>query len=51
MKLTLQSKAFTLFLKHPFTISRSTRTSQETIVVAVSDGVHTGYAEAFYYPY
>ena len=51
MKLKLQSKRFTLLLKHPFTISRSTRTTQETIVVSISDGNNTGYGEAIPYPY
>lgn len=51
MKLTLQSKPYQLLLKHPFTISRSTRTSQETVVVSISDGINTGYGEAIPYPY
>ena len=51
MKLKLQSKRFTLLLKHPFTISRFTRTTQETIVVSISDGNNTGYGEAIPYPY
>ncbi len=51
MKLNLTSKSFQLLLKHPFTISRSTRTSQDTIVVSISDGINTGYGEAIPYPY
>ncbi len=51
MKLELRSKQYKLILKHPFTISRSTRTSQDTVVVSVSNGVHTGYGEAIPYPY
>lgn len=51
MNLTLQSKAYKLLLKHPFTISRSTRTSQKTIVVSISDGIYEGYGEAIPYPY
>lgn len=51
MKLTIQTKRFQLQLKHPFTISRSTRTIQDTIVVSISDGVYKGYGEAIPYPY
>lgn len=51
MKLTLQSKSYKLLLKHPFTISRSTRTFQDSVVVSISDGVTTGYGEAIPYPY
>jgi len=51
MKLTLQTKSYKLFLKHPFTISRSTRTHQDTVILSVSDGVTTGYGEAIPYPY
>jgi L-alanine-DL-glutamate epimerase-like enolase superfamily enzyme len=51
MKLNIQSKQYTLLLKHPFTISRSTRVSQETVVVSISDGVYSGYGEAIPYPY
>lgn len=51
MKLSIQSKKYTLLLKHPFTISRSTRVSQETVVISISDGVYSGYGEAIPYPY
>ncbi|MCK0108844.1 dipeptide epimerase [Flavobacteriaceae bacterium S0825] len=51
MKLNLQSKQYRLFLKHPFTISRSTRTHQDTVILSISDGVTTGYGEAIPYPY
>ena len=51
MKLTVTSKPFKLYLKHPFTISRSTKTSQDTIVVSVFDGRITGFGEAIPYPY
>ena len=36
----------TLSLRHAFTISRSTRSTQPALVVSLSDGVHTGYGEA-----
>ena len=51
MKLTIASKHFQLILKHPFTISRYTRTVQETIIVSISDSINTGYGEAIPYPY
>lgn len=51
MKLTLSLKHFKLELKHPFTISRSTRTHQDTVIVSISDGVNTGYGEAIPYPF
>jgi len=51
MSLTLASKPFKLILKHPFTISRSTRTTQDTVIVSISDGINTGYGEAIPYPY
>lgn len=51
MKLTQESKSHKLLLKYPFTISRSTRTFQDTVVVSISDGIHTGYGEAIPYPY
>ncbi len=43
MKLTLH--AYTLVLKHRFTISRGSRKSQEALVVALSDGEHCGFGE------
>jgi len=33
-------------LKHPFTISRSTITTQPTVIVELSDGIHSGFGEA-----
>jgi len=51
MKLTLTTKQYQLALKHPFTISRSTRTFQDTVVVSISDGINTGYGEAIPYPF
>ena len=51
MKLKLAAKPYKLLLKHPFTISRSTRTYQDTVIVSISDGVITGYGEAIPYPY
>jgi len=51
MKLTLTSRYFQLKLKHPFTISRFTRTHQDTVVVMVSNGKHIGYGEAISYEY
>jgi len=51
MKLKLTTKSYRLNLKHPFTISRSTRTFQDSVVVSISDGVITGYGEAIPYPY
>jgi L-alanine-DL-glutamate epimerase-like enolase superfamily enzyme len=51
MKLKLTSKSYKLLLKHPFTISRSTRTFQDTEVVSISDGVVLGYGEAIPYPF
>lgn len=51
MKLTLQSKPYKLLLKHPFTISRFTRTHQDTVIVTISDGVTYGYGEAIPYAY
>ncbi|MCB0463649.1 MAG: dipeptide epimerase [Flavobacteriaceae bacterium] len=51
MKLTLASQPFKLLLKYPFTISRSTRTHQDTVIVSISDGVTKGYGEAIPYTY
>lgn len=44
MQLTL--RAFTLPLRHAFTISRGTTTQQPTLIVELSDGRHHGYGEA-----
>lgn len=51
MKLTITSKHYQLKLKRPFTISRFTRTHQDTIIVSISDGVNTGFGEAIPYAY
>lgn len=51
MRLNLAHKQYKLHLSYPFKISRSTRTSQDTVIVSVSDGIHTGYGEAIPYPY
>ncbi len=51
MKLKLATKPFQLILKHPFTISRSTRTTQDSVIVSISDDINTGYGEAIPYPY
>jgi L-alanine-DL-glutamate epimerase-like enolase superfamily enzyme len=51
MRLKLTSQLYKLNLRYPFTISRSTRTSQDTVIVSVSDGINTGYGEAIPYPY
>jgi len=51
MQLTVAIKHFKLELKHPFTISRSTRMHQDTLIVLISDGVNTGYGEAIPYPF
>lgn len=51
LKLTVTFKAFKLNLKYPFTISRSTRTVQDTVIVSITDGVFTGHGEAIPYPY
>ena len=44
MKLTIRS--FDLPLKHPFTISRETTTTQPTVIVELSEGGHSGFGEA-----
>jgi len=51
MKISLSFQFFDLPLQHPFTISRYTVTVQKTVVVCISDGVHTGYGEATANPY
>ncbi|AXG72318.1 L-Ala-D/L-Glu epimerase [Kordia sp. SMS9] len=51
MKLQLTIHNFELPLKDPFTISRYTVTVQKTVVVAISDGMYTGYGEATVNPY
>lgn len=44
-------KIYHLPLKHPFTISRYTVTTQSTVIVSISDGKYTGYGEATINPY
>jgi L-alanine-DL-glutamate epimerase-like enolase superfamily enzyme len=51
MKLTLTALPYQLILRYPFTISRSTRTFQDSVVVSISDGINSGYGEAIPYPY
>ena len=49
MQLRLHSH--TLELKHPFTISRGSRTTQSSLVVELSDGTHSGFGETTSNPY
>jgi len=49
MKLILH--AYTLVLKHTFTISRESRNTQESLVVELSDGSHRGFGETTTNPY
>lgn len=49
MKLTLH--AYTLVLKHRFTISRESRNTQDSLVVKLSDGEHCGFGETTTNPY
>jgi L-alanine-DL-glutamate epimerase-like enolase superfamily enzyme len=51
MKLTLTALPYQLILRYPFTISRSTRTFQDSVVVSISDGINSGYGEAISYLY
>jgi len=51
MKLKLTTKSYRLALNHPFTISRLTRTYQNTVIVSVSDGDKKGYGEVIPYAY
>lgn len=44
-------KIYHLPLKHAFTISRYTVTTQSTVIVSISDGKYTGYGEATINPY
>jgi len=41
----------TLKLRHPFTISRETRETQDTLIVELTDGTISGYGEATANPY
>ncbi|MEN0003121.1 MAG: enolase C-terminal domain-like protein, partial [Bacteroidota bacterium] len=49
MKLHIQT--FELPLKHTFRISRYERTHQQTFIISLQDGAHTGYGEATTNPY
>lgn len=42
----LQYKSYSLPFRHPFTISKGTKTHQPTLLVALSHFGHTGYGEA-----
>jgi L-Ala-D/L-Glu epimerase len=48
-KLTFQF--YDLPLQYPFTISRYTVNIQKTVIVCISDGIHSGYGEATANPY
>ena len=47
----LKIHTFDLPLKHEFTISRESRTVQETVIVELADGGHSGFGEATTNPY
>lgn len=51
MKINLSFQFYDLPLAHPFTISRYTVHIQKTVVVCISDGMHSGYGEATVNPY
>ncbi|WP_298225183.1 dipeptide epimerase [Flavobacterium sp.] len=51
MKITLSFQFYDLPLQHPFTISRYTVNIQKTVIVCISDSVHSGYGEATANPY
>ena len=51
MSLSISYKAYQLKLAHPFKISRYSRTHQDTVIISISDGKHTGYGEATTNPY
>ncbi len=44
--LTLKVHPFQLKLKHTFRITHGSRDYQPTVIVSLSDGIHTGYGEA-----
>ena len=44
-------KVYHLPLKHPFTISRYTVTTQSTVIISITNGKFTGYGEATINPY
>ena len=47
----LKIHKFDLPLKHAFTISRESTTVQETVIVELTDGGHSGFGEATTNPY
>ncbi len=51
MNLKIFATRYQLPLKHPFTISRYTVDTQETVIVAISNGEISGYGEATVNPY
>jgi L-alanine-DL-glutamate epimerase-like enolase superfamily enzyme len=51
MKLDIKVLPFQLQLAHPFTTSRYTVRTQNTVVVSISNGIYTGYGEATANPY
>jgi L-alanine-DL-glutamate epimerase-like enolase superfamily enzyme len=51
VKLDIKVLPFQLQLAHPFTTSRYTVTTQNTVVVSISNGEFTGYGEATANPY
>jgi len=51
MGLHFSYQFYELPLQHPFTISRYTVTVQKTVIVCISDGIHSGYGEATVNPY
>ncbi|MEM5565222.1 dipeptide epimerase [Psychroserpens sp. AS72] len=51
MKLEIKVLPFQLELAQPFTTSRYTVTTQNTVVVSISNGEYTGYGEATANPY
>lgn len=51
MKLSLKTTPYKLQLAHPFTTSRYTVTTQDTVVVSISNGEFKGYGEATANPY
>ncbi len=51
MSMQIEVKKFQLQLEHPFTISRETHTTQNTMIVCLSLNGKTGYGEATSNPY
>ena len=51
MGLRFSFQFYELPLQHPFTISRYTVTIQKSVIVCISDGIHSGYGEATVNPY